>query len=338
LQLARISFFVFGIAVMSQAAMQPLRFEPFLRPMIWGGRSLARYLGKNLSGLSAYGESWEVSDHPLHISTLATATDFGMSLRQLMTAHRHALLGPAADRFTVFPWLIKLLDANDWLSVQVHPDEEVVKTRWPGESAKSEAWFVLDAKSDSRIYAGLQSGVGEAELRYALKQGNVADCLHAFTPKVGDFVYLPAGTVHALGAGVLIAEIQQTSDATFRLFDWNRVDSEGKPRALHIEEALASIHWQQGAVDPIRVNGNLSNGRQRLLACPYFEIDWLRAAKTLTLGGLGRMQALIVAQGHGHFPNGEFAMPGDVWILPAAMPEQTLQLEQNLSALLCTLP
>jgi mannose-6-phosphate isomerase len=323
---------------MSQVALQPLRFEPFLRPMIWGGRALARYLGKNLSTPGPYGESWEVSDHPLHNSRLATASDFGLTLRHWMTTQREALLGPAADRFAVFPWLIKLLDANDWLSVQVHPDEVAVQSLWPGENAKTEAWFVLDANPDSRIYAGLRPGVGEAQLRLALEQGNVAGCLHEFTPKPGDFVYLPAGTVHALGAGVLIAEIQQTSDATFRLFDWNRVDAHGKPRTLHIEESLACIHWDQGPIHPIAVNASLTKARQRLLACPYFEIDWLHAARTLTLGGSGRMQSLIVTQGQGRFPNGEFTMPGDVWILPAAMPEQTLQLERDMTGLLCTLP
>jgi mannose-6-phosphate isomerase len=222
--------------------------------------------------------------------------------------------------------------------VQVHPDEGAVKRLWPGESSKTEAWFILDAKTESRIYAGLKPGIGEAELRAALQAGKVAECLHAFTPKKGDFVFLPAGTVHALGAGVLIAEIQQTSDATYRLFDWNRVDAQGKPRALHIEESLACIHWDQGAVHPISVDANLAEDRQRLVACPYFEIDWLRAAKTLTLGGAGRMQAFIVTEGHGHFPNGEFAMPGDVWVLPAALPSCPIELGKPMSGLLCTLP
>ena len=258
---------------MPQRIMQPLRFEPFFRPMIWGGRGIVRFLGKNLPTAAAYGESWEVSDHPLHQSRLATASDYGTTLRELMQTQRAALLGPAAERYAVFPWLIKLLDANDWLSVQVHPDEDAVTHLWPGETSKTEAWFVLDAKPESRIYAGLKPGVGISEMRSAVAAGQVAECLHSFTPKVGDFLYLPAGTVHGPGAGVLIAEIQQTSDATFRLFDWNRVDAEGKPRTLHVEQSLACIDWKQGPIEPC-IDTRLENGRQRLAACRYFEIDW----------------------------------------------------------------
>lgn len=306
--------------------------------MIWGGRGLARYLGKNLRQPGPFGESWEVSDHRLHHSRLATTSHYGRTLRELMMHHRQDLFGAAADQFDVFPWLIKLLDAHDWLSVQVHPDEQAVQTLWPGEASKTEAWFILDARTDSRIYAGLKPGVRESDLRAALQAGKVADCLHSFTPQIGDFVYLPAGTVHALGAGVLLAEIQQTSDATFRLFDWNRVDAQGAPRELHIEQSMACIRWDQGPVTPISVGRTLADGRQQLMTCPYFAVDWVRASKTLELGGIGQLQALIVTEGSGHFPNGEFAMPGDAWILPASMPKQTLHVQDHMGALLCTLP
>ena len=308
---------------------QPLRFEPFLRPRVWGGRNLARYLGKNLATPEPYGESWEVSDHPVHVSQLATASLFGVTLRHLMESNRQELLGPAAERFPTFPWLLKLLDAQDWLSVQVHPDEDAVKNLLPGEGAKTEAWYILDAGPNSRIYAGLKPGVGPADLRQALERGSVIECLRAFTPKPGDFVYLPAGTVHAFGGGVFVAEIQQTSDATYRLFDWNR-----RGRKLHVEEAFASIHWDQGPVDPIAPVGD----RQRLVACPYFEVERFRSAASFPLGGSGRLQALIVTEGQGRFGNGEFLMPGDVWILPAAMPSMALHLETPLAGLMCTLP
>lgn len=312
----------------------PLRFEPYFRPMIWGGRNLARYLGKNLPTSARYGESWEVSDHALHQSRLVTASSFGVPLRQLMTDHRRALLGPAADRFTIFPWLIKLLDARDHLSVQVHPDEQAVKVLWPGECAKSEAWLVLDAAPGSRICAGLKPGVAEPYLREALAHGALIERLHSFIPRAGDCIYIPAGTVHALGGGVLLAEIQQTSDATFRLFDWNRLDSQGQPRKLHIEESFACIHWDQGPIEPVRGD----DPRTRLVACPYFEIDRLKQTTQFTLGGIDRLQALIVAQGQGRFDNGEFVMPGDVWILPASMPKMTLHIESLLDGVLCSLP
>jgi mannose-6-phosphate isomerase len=312
---------------------QPLRFEPFLRPMIWGGRNIARYLGKNLPTPEAYGESWEVSDHALHQSRLATASYFGVTLRQLMDEHRRELLGPAADRFAVFPWLIKLLDAKDWLSVQVHPDEEAVKKLLPGESAKTEAWYVLDAAPDSRIYAGLKPGIGPHQLRDALQHDAVLDCLHAFTPKAGDCVFIPAGAIHTFGGGLFLAEIQQTSDATFRLFDWNRRDAKGQPRKLHVEESFASIHWDQGPIEPIA-----ATAANPLVKCRYFEIERFGFASSFALGGADRLQALIVTHGQGRFDNGEFFMPGDVWILPAAMPRMMLHLDKPLAGLLCTLP
>jgi mannose-6-phosphate isomerase len=311
---------------------QPLRFAPYFRPMPWGGRKIARFLGKNLPTPQPYGESWEVSDHPLHQSRLATAFGHGVTLRQLMTANRGALLGPAADRHAVFPWLIKLLDAEDWLSVQVHPDPEAVKTLLPGEGSKTEAWYVLDAEPGSRIYAGLKPGVGPQELRSALDSGNVIDCLHSFTPKPGDFVYLPAGTVHAVGGGVFFAEIQETSDATFRLFDWHRRDHAGQPRRLHRDEGLASINWDQGPIEPMVA------ADARLVACPYFEVDRIGGPGPFTLGGVNRLQALIVTAGQGRFNNGEFVMAGDVWILPAALPKMTLRMDSQLMGLRCTLP
>src|SRR5262249_1064936 len=146
----------------------------------------------------------------------------------------------------------------------------------PSEGGKTEAWFVLDARPGSRIYAGLRDGVDEPRLRHALADGTVADCLHSFEPAAGDCLFLKAGTVHAVGGGVLMAEVQQTSDATFRLFDWNRRDAQGQSRPLHIEQALACIDWNQGAIEPIRVPefrrkpaGPLD--RRHLVSCPYFE-------------------------------------------------------------------
>lgn len=302
--------------------------------MPWGGRRIARFLGKTPPADSPIGESWEVSDHPVHLSGLATATGYGITLRQLMQERRGELLGPAADRYALFPWLIKLLDASDWLSVQVHPDEDTVQRLLPGEGPKSEAWLVLDAEPTARVYAGLKPGVGKPELRAALQRGAVADCLHAFTPRSGDIVYLPAGTVHAVGGGVLMAEIQQTSDATFRLFDWSRTDANGRSRKLHLDEALASIHWDQGPIQPTPANDD----PQPLVRCPYFELQRVHWSGAISVGGAGRMQALIVTAGHGRFPNGEFLMAGDVWILPALLAATTLNVEAPVAGLLCTLP
>jgi mannose-6-phosphate isomerase len=327
--------------IATQPLQQPLRFQPFLRAMVWGGRRLGRFLGKNLPANVPIGESWEVSDHPAHASVVATGSHFGVPLRHLMEQHREELLGPAAAGTDRFPWLIKLLDVDDWLSVQVHPNAEHVAALLPGEGSKSEAWLVLDAEPGSVIYAGLRASVGPAELRAALTAGTVGDCLYRFTPRPGDFLYLPAGTVHAAGGGVLLAEIQETSDATFRLHDWNRVDSSGTPRPLHIEQALACIDWNQGPRDPqpAWLMDDLSCGGQTpLVHCPHFHVDHLRRASECTIGGAGVLQALIVTNGQGRLANGEFVLAGDAWILPAAMSSMRLHPEPALAGLLCTLP
>ncbi len=314
----------------------PLRFEPYYRPMVWGGRAIAGYLGKNLPTDAAYGESWEVSDHALHRSAVATVQLHGMTLRQLMEHHRLALLGPAAGRHPVFPWLVKFLDAADWLSVQVHPDAATVATLNLNETPKTEAWLVLSAQPTSRIYAGLKPGVDPEQFQEALARGTVVDCMHSFTPVAGDFVFLPAGTVHAVGGGVFIAEIQQTSDATFRLFDWNRVDASGNSRTLHLDHGMQAIDWSQSPTLPQRVTWTAES--QPLVRCPFFEIDAIRPTRDPRLGGGGRLQALLVVEGHGRLDNGESFLPGDVWLLPATMPAQRFHLEAPLRGLLCTLP
>ena len=326
---------------------RPLRFSPFLRPMVWGGRRLGEVLGKPLAPRTLYGESWEISDHPLHRSIAASRPWTGRSLRQLMENEAPCLLGDAAGAHQVFPWLIKFLDANDWLSVQVHPDETAVRTLLPGEGSKTEAWFVIDAAAGSRIYAGLLPGTDEARLRATVKDGTVALCLHHFAPQPGDCIFLPAGTVHAVGGGVLIAEIQQTSDATFRLFDWNRTDAQGKGRPLHVEEAIQSIHWEYGPVTPVRVDAftvspvNKVHQTQPLVRCPYFTLEYVQSSDPCTWGGSEHLQAALILEGAGtlRLRNAdEEVARGQVWLLPAIMPELECRPHGVLKMLRCTLP
>jgi len=327
--------------------------------MVWGGRRLGHVLGKQFPTDEPYGESWEISDHPLHRSVVANGPLAGTTLHELMGARRDELLG-ASSRDANFPLLVKYLDCSDWLSVQVHPGEEAVERLLPGEGSKTEAWFVLDAASGSRIYAGLVPGVGEQELRAAIQAGTVAECLHSFEPKPGDCVYLPAGTVHAVGGGVLIAEVQQTSDATFRLFDWNRRDAQGKSRKLHVEEGLASIHWDQGPVTPLHVPEFLECLRPQLrlrglpgtypatsecwslLECSYFDVKFARNfSGTLPFdAATGHARVLLVLTGTGVLTSLErkdALYAGQTWLFPASLPSVEIH-GKNLSALICTLP
>jgi len=321
--------------------------------MVWGGRQLGEVLGKALPNGGTYGEAWEISDHPSHASVVAEGRHKNQTLRHLMEREPAALLGEAAHQYSRFPWLVKLLDAWDWLSVQVHPNEADVVRLWPGEGSKTEAWFVLAAAPTSRVYAGLLPGVDEKRLRDALREGTVSDCLYQFTPRPGDCVFLPAGTVHAVGGGVLMAEVQQTSDATFRLFDWNRRDAQGHARQLHIEESLACINWNSGPVHPVHVAGYPGSGetlpsnsenrsiRQCLIHCPYFTLEYLRNSKSFTCGGTGRLQVLLVLHGRGRLMTGEGGReltPGDSLLLPAALDGMTCHPDGDLGVLLSTLP
>ncbi len=329
----------------------PLRFTSHLRPMVWGGRQLGEVLGKPLADETLYGEAWEVSDHPSHASSVTHGPHRGLSLRHLMEHHADGLLGAAAKYHTRFPWLIKLLDASDWLSVQVHPNDTNVVQWWPGEGGKTEAWFVLAAAPGSRVYAGLLPGVDEKQLRRALHEGTVGDCLHQFSPRPGDCVFLPAGTVHAVGGGVLMAEVQQTSDATFRLFDWNRRDAQGRSRQLHIEEALACIDWNTGPISPIRARGypgadespsrSSETFRQHLVGCDYFSLDYLRSDRPFSCGGGGVLHALTALHGRGRLTHGSESHPmsaGDTWLIPAALDSVSCQPDGELGILLTSLP
>jgi mannose-6-phosphate isomerase len=309
--------------------------------MVWGGRRLADTLGKSLPSHEQYGESWEISDHALHHSVVADGPLKGRSLRDLMMTERAALLGPRATQPT-FPLLVKFLDACDRLSVQVHPDDDKAVQLCPGEGGKTEAWFVLDAAPGSRIYAGLKPGVGERELHAALSAGTVGECLHQFEPQAGDCLFLPAGTVHAVGGGVLMAEVQQTSDATFRLFDWNRRDAQGKTRPLHIEQGLASIGWDYGPVNPVRVPWReASRHRQSLIRCPFFDLEFVLDREPFTVGGSGLAHIVSVLSGSGRlgWPAGETSLTiGQTWLLPAAMSAVEVLPHSDLATLIVTIP
>jgi mannose-6-phosphate isomerase len=257
--------------------MLPIVFEPFLRPQIWGGRALGERFGKQLpESNQTYGEAWEISSHPHHESVVAEGPFKGKRLTELFAEKRPDLFGN--ERHERFPLLVKLLDCRQTLSVQVHPDDFAAYDLLGEPNGKTEAWVVLEVEPDAVIFAGLKNGVDSDEFQRSLAEGDIESCLHSFRPKPGDSVFIPAGMVHAVGGGVVMAEVQQTSDATFRLFDWNRVDpSTGAPRKLHIEEALKSIHFDLAPGSPAVPTPRSSTPpgveAEHLVACPYFRLD-----------------------------------------------------------------
>jgi mannose-6-phosphate isomerase len=308
---------------MDEPPLYPLRFEPIFKRLIWGGRRLATVLHKPLGEGSDYAESWEISDHRADVSRVADGPLAGTSLRDLIQKRGAGLLGPALGHRDQFPLLVKFIDAHQVLSVQVHPDDERGR-RLANDNGKTESWVVVHADPGSVIYAGLRPGVSRADLTAALETGQVEPLLHKFEARPGDCILIPAGTVHAIGAGVLLAEIQQMSDATFRLYDWGRVGPDGRPRPLHIKEALESINFDAGPVDPVppAVEPIAAGTRERLARCPYFALERLRLRNANPVGSAERFTVLVNLGGSAEIRSkgARYALGfGETRLLPAAI-------------------
>lgn len=229
--------------------LYPMKLEPILQQRVWGGRRLAEMFAKMLPDEKPYGESWEVSDVSDAASVIANGPLAGRTLRELMTGDgvgvgSKRLLGEARSaEGGRFPLLVKLLDCREKLSVQVHPDLAACRRIGGNARPKTESWIVLHAEPGAKIYLGLKPNVTKEAFAAGIENDTVGDMLNVIEPKVGDCLYIASGTVHALGGGLVIAEIQQTSDTTYRVYDWGRVGLDGRPRALHVERALESIHF-----------------------------------------------------------------------------------------------
>ncbi len=275
---------------------EPLRFRPLFKEYVWGGRRLGSVLGKPIGDGDRYAESWEIVDHGADQSVVAEGPFAGKTLHKLVTDHGQSLLGRHHPQ-RQFPLLLKFLDAQLTLSVQVHPNDEQAAKLTPPDLGKTEAWIVLAAEPGSTIYAGLKPGVDRAQLERALAAGTCDTCLHQFEPRVGDCIFLEAGTVHALGEGILIAEIQQASNTTFRLFDWNRLERDGKPRPLHIQESLDTINYRRGPVAPQVPQPTDRPNVERLVDCDKFVLDRWRFDAPQACGGDERCHIVAVLDG-----------------------------------------
>lgn len=225
----------------------PLKFGPLFKERIWGGRKLFEFFGKQLPDGVKIGESWELADLPDDKTLIVNGPFAGQPLEDAIDFFGPLLTGDPSYEGP-FPLLIKILDARDILSVQVHPDEETCKRTGKG-NPKTECWYIIDAEPGACIYKGLKASVTKEQFADAIVAGTCAELLEKIEVKVGQCHFLPSGTAHAIGAGLLIAEIQQPSDTTYRVFDWNRVGDDGKPRQLHVADALESIHFDPSADD-----------------------------------------------------------------------------------------
>jgi mannose-6-phosphate isomerase len=273
------------------------KFEPLAQERIWGGRNLERF-GRVLPEGRKIGETWELVDRPEAQSRIEGV---GLTLGSLWSgSERKKIFGTRSPETDHFPILIKLLDAEEKLSLQVHPPAGKAKSL--GGEPKTEMWFFLETKPKAEIYVGLKRGVGRVEFEKALKEGKVADCFYRQKTEPGEAMFLPSGRVHAIGAGNVILEIQQNSDTTYRVDDWGRKDEQGKSRALHVREALESIQWSD--VEPAFVQPR----GERLLVCDFFKVTrwWLaREEAREIVPDRGTFRFLFVADGKIQAEGGE---------------------------------
>ena len=256
----------------------PLTFTPHLKDYIWGGRNIETKLGRQLPpGITA--ESWEISAHPAGSTTVNNGPLTGKTLPDVLNMLGTDLVGYRSQAMLEhgkFPVLIKLLDANKPLSVQVHPNDDYANIYENGELGKTEMWYVLHAEPDGYLIYGLNQGVTKESFKEHLEAGNLNPCLHKLPVKAGEAIFIPAGSIHALMEGILVTEVLQNSDTTYRVFDWNRVGPDGKSRPLHIEKALEVTNFKQiepGPYIPQPIKAEPGVQRQTITACSYFNVE-----------------------------------------------------------------
>ena len=325
--------------------LEPLRFQRQFLEKPWGGRALELVLGLTLPP-GKIGETWELVDRDRENSVVVEGRFQGTALRTLMRERASELLGrarpsPAGE----FPVLVKFLDAREDLSVQVHPHDEHARFLPPGDAPKTECWYVLDAGPESVLYHGLRPGVDAATFAARASGPGVVELLERHRVRAGDFVFVPGGTVHAIGAGIALAEVQQTSDTTYRLYDWGRLDDRGRPRATHVEAGLRVIRFGHEAAAPLRPAAVRSADGVRsveLVDAPAFAVELvvLDAGTRFALPALGRARIHVVLAGRGALAwraesasHGKELAPGDVWLVPASLGDHVIEAREPMRLL-----
>jgi len=298
--------------------LYPLKFFPIYMERIWGGTGLKQEFGKEIPG-GKIGESWEISCRKEAMSRVAIGPLQGKTLAELIRAYGSRLLGTQIPLDRDFPLLLKILDAQDVLSVQVHPEDEFA-AQHENSTGKCEVWYVLKAKPGGKIIYGLKPGITRKNFSEALRRGTVEECLNYVEVQAGEVYPVSAGIVHALGAGVMVAEFQQNSDLTYRVFDWNRLDHEGNPRPLHVDKALQVIDFT--SVTPPKIRAG-EEERKLLTENAYFSLEMLKVSgekqmvssgKTFLLGMVSKGRGDLVYQGQKFRIN-----YGDSFMIPAGI-------------------
>jgi len=304
-------------SIACRAAMsiqQPLIFGPIFMERVWGGRRLESLFGKALPAGARIGESWEIVDRPEAQSVVAAGPLKGRTLHDLWSTHRAEIFGNAPEGAR-FPLLIKLLDAREKLSLQVHPPAAIAAEL--GGEAKTEFWYIADASPAAELYVGLRSGRSRAHFEKALKSNGVEECAYKIPVRTGDAMFLPSGRMHAVGAGNVIVEIMENSDTTYRVFDWNRRDNQGRPRELHIEQALRSIDFED--YEPKLV----AQAGERLVTHSAFEVEKWNLSAARAVGPEGKFATVGCISGEIGCA-GASIRPGEFFLLPASLQDRSL--------------
>jgi mannose-6-phosphate isomerase len=332
---------------------EPLLFERQFLEKVWGGRALERALGIALPPGAQIGETWEIADRSDRNSVVARGKYKGRTLCEMMATYGDEILGrasPAADGS--FPLLVKYLDATQNLSVQVHPHRAMAHTLLPGESPKTECWYVLAAEPGGGIWHGLRKGVDVDKLASAVAGPGIVPLLAWHRAEPGQFYHVPGGTVHSIGAGVTLVEIQETSDTTYRLYDWDRAGLDGKPRPTSVERALRAVRQPRELKKPRRpyrrgiAHPEDVNKRGVCADCESFAVDLLDLAQGLDVAAVGVAVVYIVVEGRGSLvataqPAGDSAgerasfplRVGDAWLVPASIGDHRLEPDGALRVL-----
>jgi mannose-6-phosphate isomerase len=321
-----------------KSILYPFVFQPIFKERIWGGRELERLFNKKLPADKPIGESWEISDRPGDESVVANGNFAGKTLRWLMETYPAEMLGrarPAAENR--FPILCKILDARDKLSLQVHPP--AAKAAELNGEPKTEMWFIADATPSAELFVGLKRGVTRGDFEAKIMDGSVADCFHRAPVRAGDAMFLPSGRVHAIGAGLVIFEIQQNSDTTYRVFDFNRMGLDGKPRELHVAQSLASIDFND--FEPALVSSDFSGDdlvRSRaIVRNPLFNVDSVELKNGAEMAlAENKLQIIAVVRGKTEVRSEGYAVTldaGQFCLVPAEL-EETVVVARGDVALL----
>ena len=305
--------------------MYPIKFEPIYKECIWGGANLRTVFGRDFPS-DHIGESWDLSSHTNGTSIVSNGHLAGQSLNQLLAQSWKDIMGKKIPQEKQFPLLVKIIDANDNLSIQVHPGDGSCEVE--DEGGKTEAWYVVSAKENAQLVYGLQKGMTKEKFIKAVAENTVGDAVRRVTVKAGDMIFVPAGTVHALLDGVMVYEVQQNSDITYRIYDYGRVDQDGKLRELHITKALEAINFETQLSDAFENDQ---------ICCPYFSMEKLIVSgeKQEKTADQFIIYCVIAGQGEIQYQEARERLElGDTVLIPACLGE--INLIGNLTLLKIT--